>query len=104
MNIIEHKCTPLIMSQIKDKSIIFAKELNDIFRGYDTGIKLMLNQNNMKTHTKKLSFNDALLYKLLCVYKNNTNSKVCADLNFKNIIVNKNNYYKKEQKNTTRIL
>jgi hypothetical protein len=86
------------MSHLKDKLNIFVKELKNIFNNCDSDIKKMLEEQKIITRNRKISFSNALLYKFLCSYKNNTNTQVCADLNFKNILVDKSNYYKKEQK------
>jgi len=86
------------MSHLKDKLNILVKELKNIFNNCDSDIKKMLEEQKIITRNRKISFSNALLYKFLCSYKNNTNTQVCADLNFKNILVDKSNYYKKEQK------
>ena len=86
------------MSHLKDKLNILVKELKNIFNNCDSDIKKMLEEQKITTRNRKISFSNALLYKFLCSYKNNTNTQVCADLNFENILVDKSNYYKKEQK------
>ena len=86
------------MSHLKDKLNILVKELKNIFNNCDSDIKKMLEEQKIITRNRKISFSNALLYKFLCSYKNNTNTQVCADLNFENILVDKSNYYKKEQK------
>ena len=86
------------MTNLQDKLKILTLELNNIFANSNLDIKNILDAKNIKTRNNKLSFTDALLYKFLCAYKDNTNTKVVADLNFSDTVANKSNYYKKEQK------
>jgi len=81
-----------------DKIYKLTKELNNIFADSEMQIKYLLREKNIKTRHKKLSFLDALKYKFLCVYNNETQKEVVANLNFDEHKANKNNYYNKEQK------
>lgn len=83
---------------LTDKIYKLTKELNNLFIDSDYYIKKILNEKNIKTRNKKLSFKDALKYKFLYAYKNETKSQIVSDLNFDNYKANKSNYYKKEQK------
>ena len=83
---------------LSDKIYKLTKELNNIFTDSEIHIKKLLSEKNIKTRHKNLSFLDALKYKFLCVYNNETQREVVANLNFNNHKANKNNYYHKEQK------
>ncbi len=83
---------------LSDKIYKLTKELNNIFIDSEIHIKNLLSEKNIKTRQKNLSFLDALKYKFLCVYNNETQREVVANLNFSIYKANKNNYYHKEQK------
>ena len=92
------------MNKIENNLEILTKDINNIFYNANENISDILKTKNVNTRTKKLSFTDALTYKFLCAYKNYTNTQVVADLNFTNIKVDINNYYKKRTENSIRIL
>jgi len=71
---------------------LLCQKINEIFSDSHETIKNMLKNKNVKTRNKKLSFIDALKYKFLSTYKNETQHKVVADLNFKKYKAHKNNY------------
>ena len=50
---------------LKDKIYKLTEELNNLFINSDDHIKKMLNEKQIKTRHKNLSFNDALKYKFL---------------------------------------
>ena len=61
---------------------LLAKKINKIFDDSEEVIKNLLKSKNIKTRDKQLSFKDALKYKFMSTYKNETQHKVVADLNF----------------------
>jgi len=84
----------------KISCVIF--DINKLFFDANNKIKQMLNNENIKTRTNKLTFSDVLLYKFKSVFENTNNKRVAGEINFKKNITEKmahvTNFFRKEQK------
>jgi hypothetical protein len=77
---------------------ILKNDLNNIFRHTNDNIKSMLYQDNIKTRTYKLTFEDVVLYKFLSSYNNTNKFNVASNLSFHYDYADSSNYYMKEYK------
>lgn len=82
-----------------DKIVMFAKDINYLFKDADTEIKDMLIKNNKNTRQRILSFRDALCYNFNYIFKHRNQLDAINEYKFNNNVdCHKSAFYRKEKK------
>jgi len=80
-----------------DEYEFLSNSLNKIFKNNNKEIKNLLLKNNIKTRNNKISFSNALLYKFLYTYKNDSKQLITSTLNYYyNLSMDRTTYHKKD--------